>query len=71
MREAVMVSARDPERMKELRSLVERVRGELLTFVSEGPSDPSARPQRPSESESQSGDQPDQPTSGEGPVEHV
>ena len=69
MREAVMVSARDPERLKELRGLVERVRGELLTFISEGPSgQPSEQRQS---SESPSGDQPDQPTSGEGPIERL
>ena len=72
MREAVIVSARDPERLKELRGLVERVRGELLTFISEGPSgQPSGQQQRDQSSESESGDQPDQPASGDGPVEHV
>lgn len=62
MREAVMASAHDSERLKELRSIVERVRGELLTFISQGPS--SGQPQQP-------GDQPDQPASGDGPVEQL
>jgi hypothetical protein len=60
-----MVSARDPERLKELRGIVERTRGELLTFISQRPSDQPSQPQQPE----QPGDQPDQPTSGEGPVE--
>jgi len=65
VRQAVMISARDPERLKELRSIVERTRGELLTFISQRPSDQPSEPRQPE----QPGDQPDQPTSGEGPVE--
>jgi hypothetical protein len=66
VREAVMASARDPERLNELRGIVERVRSELLTFVSQRPSAQPSQPQQPE----QPGDQPDQPTgSGEGPVE--
>ena len=64
MREAVMSSGRDAERLKELRGIVERARGELLTFISQRPSG------QPSQSQ-QLGDQPDQSTSGEGPVENL
>jgi DNA-binding PadR family transcriptional regulator len=66
MREAVMLSARDPERLKELRSMVERVRGELLTFISQRPDGQPDQPQ-------QRPDQPDQPdqSGGEGPIEHL
>jgi DNA-binding PadR family transcriptional regulator len=66
VREAVMSSARDPERLKDLRGIVERVRGELLTFISQRPND---QPQQPRQE--QPGDQPDQPANGEGPVEHI
>lgn len=61
VRQAVMVSARDPERLKDLRGIVERTRADLLTFISQRPSDQPSQPDQP--------DQPDQPTSGEGPVE--
>jgi DNA-binding PadR family transcriptional regulator len=71
MREAVMVSARDPERLKELRGLVERVRGDLLTFISEGPSGQPGEGQQRQSSESEEGDETGQQTNGEGPVEHV
>jgi hypothetical protein len=71
MREAVMVSARDPERLKELRGLVERVRGDLLTFISEGPSGQPGEGQQRQSSESEDGDETGQQTNGEGPVEHV
>ena len=64
MREAVMSSGRDAERLKELRAIVERVRGELLTFISQRPSDQPSQSQQP-------GDQPDQATSGEGPIENL
>lgn len=68
MREAVMLSARDPERLKELRSMVERVRGELLTFISQRPDSQPNQSDQPQQS-----DQPDQPgqSGGEGPVEHL
>lgn len=66
MREAVMMSARNPERLKELRAMAERVRGELLTFISQRPES------QPSQSQpSQSEGQPDQPTGGQGPVENL
>jgi DNA-binding PadR family transcriptional regulator len=66
VREAVLASARDPERLNELRGIVERVRSELLTFVSQRPGAQPSQPQQPE----QPGDTPDQPTgSGEGPVE--
>lgn len=64
MREAVIASGRDAERLKELRGIVERVRSELLTFISQRPSGQPSRPQ-------QSSDEPDQPANGEGPVEHL
>ena len=61
-----MSSARDPERLKDLRGIVERVRGELLTFISQRPSDQAQQPRQ-----EQPGDQPDQPANGENPVEHL
>lgn len=66
MREAVMMSARNPERLKELRAMVERVRAELLTFVSQRPEgQPSSSQQQ------QQGGGTEQPASGEGPVEQL
>jgi hypothetical protein len=65
MREAVMSSGRDPERLKQLRGIVERVRGELLTFISQHPGDQPAR-----QGDSQPGER-SQQTSGEGPVEQL
>lgn len=66
MREAVIISARDTTRLKELRGIVERVRSELLTFVSQRPNGQGSQGGQSSQS-----DQPDQPDNGEGPVEQL
>lgn len=65
MREAVMSSGRDPERLKQLRGIVERARGELLTFISQHP---GGQPSQPSADQpGESGQQ----TSGEGSIEQL
>jgi DNA-binding PadR family transcriptional regulator len=57
MRAAVMTSANDPERLKQLRAIVERTQGELRAFLAQG------RPEQP---------RGETPTSEEqGPVENL
>lgn len=61
MREAVFAAAGNPERLAQLRGIVERARGELVTFVSQRPREHGAQsqPSQPSQSgqgsESESG----------------
>jgi DNA-binding PadR family transcriptional regulator len=59
MRAAVVTSANDPERLKQLRAIVERTQGELRAFLAQGRSE-----QQSSRHEAPAGD-------GEGPVEEV
>ncbi len=60
MRAAVMTSANDPERLKQLRGIVERAQGELRAFLAQG----HAEQQEPPRGETPTG-------GGQGPVENL